>query len=119
MLRRDAPSRSESEEKSEGNSEGVEKESEKDDGEDAADSAGEGAEPVEAKRACRADERRTDWEERMAAAPNLPPEEMIVEGAPWKDLLLALRLVPNCLVLAAGLECRGIERPRALENIFK
>lgn len=79
MLRRDAPSRSESEEKSEGNSEGVERGSEKDDGEDAADSAGEGPEPVEAKRAWRVDERRTDWEERMVAAPILLPEEMLVE----------------------------------------
>lgn len=117
MLRRDAPSRSESEEKSEGNSEGVEKESEKDDGEDAADSAGEGPEPVEAKRAWLVDERRMDWEERMVAAPILLPEEKLVEYAPWYGLPLALRLVPNCLVLATGLACRGIERLEALENI--
>jgi hypothetical protein len=78
-LRRDAPSRSESEEKSEGNSEGVVK----DDGEDAAHSAGEGPEPVEAYRAWRVDGRRTDWEERMAAAPILLPWEMLVEYAPW------------------------------------
>lgn len=76
VLRRDAPmSRSPREEKSEGNSEGVEK----DEVEDAADSAGEGPEPVEAKRACRVDEKRMDWEERMVAAPILLPDEMVAE----------------------------------------
>lgn len=51
------------------------------------------------------------------AAPILPPEEMLVGYAPWRGLPLALRLVPNCLVVATDLVCRGIERPGALENI--
>lgn len=72
---------------------------------------------MEAKRACRVDERKTDEEERMAAAPILLPEETLAEYARWKGLPLALRLVPNCLVVATDLARRGIERPGALENI--
>lgn len=53
----------------------------------------------------------------MVAAPTLPPEEILVEYAPWYGLPLALRLVPNCRVLATGLACRGIERLEALESI--
>lgn len=120
MLRSEAPSSSEREEKSEGNSVAAAATGSGEAGAAAAAAAagaGVGAAPVDAKRACRVEESRKAWEETTPAAPILPPERVPTGDVRGKGVPLRLRPVPNCLVPAAGLACRGTDRAGALETI--